>query len=206
MSNTFADRLATAMKLKGIETPSGLSRETGIERSYMYRLASGKIDNPHKYVERLADATGVSAHWLGTGIGDPYDPEPEPTRPRPLNTAMLTHVTVVPPEGDWYEVTARVPDVFTSEQHKPRDKKLYEYYYVPETIECFTGFTLLVVERELRPGPGLFLAQREENGKKQLCSFMISYKGLDQTSTRQPDMQTIGRVRIMDYWELDMRR
>ena len=46
MSNTFSDRLATAMKLKGVETPSALSRATGIERSYMYRLASGKIDNP----------------------------------------------------------------------------------------------------------------------------------------------------------------
>ncbi|WP_067585824.1 hypothetical protein [Endozoicomonas ascidiicola] len=91
-------------------------------------------------------------------------------------------------------------------QDKPRDKKLYEYYYVPETIEYFTGFTLLVVERELRPGPGMFLAQREENGKKQLCSFQISYKGLDQSSTRSPDMQTIGRVRIMDYWELNIRK
>lgn len=206
MSNTFAERLATAMNLKGIKTASALSRETGIERSYMYRLASGKIDNPHKYVERLAFATGVSSHWLGTGNGDPYDPEPETPKGPPVNPTMLTHVTVVPPEGDWYEVTARVPDIFLSEQHKPRDKKRYEYYYVPETIEYFTGFTLLVVERELRPGPGLFLAQREENGKKQLCSFMISYKGLDQTSTREPDMQTIGRVRIMDYWALDMRR
>ncbi len=206
MSNTFADRLTTAMKLKGIKTASALSRETGIERGYMYRLASGKIDNPHKYVERLAVATGVSSHWLGTGIGDPYDPEPETTKEPLAHPTMLTHVTVVPPEGDWYEVPARVPDVFASQQHKPRDKKLYEYYYVPETIECFTGFTLLVVERELRPGPGMFLALREEKGKKQLCSFLISYKGLDQTSTRTLDMQTIGRVRIMDYWELDVRR
>ena len=52
----------------------------------------------------------------------------------------------------------------------------------------------------------MFLALREDNGKKQLCSFLISYKGLDQTSTRTLDMQTIGRVRIMDYWELDVRR
>ncbi|WP_163373039.1 helix-turn-helix domain-containing protein [Endozoicomonas acroporae] len=206
MNKTFADRLATAMKLKGIKTASALSRDTGIERSYMYRLGSGKIDNPHKYVERLAVATGVSSHWLSTGLGDPYDPEPEKPKEPSANATMLTHVTVVPPEGDWYEVTARVPDVFVSQQHKPRDKKLYEYYYVPETIECFTGFTLLVVERELRPGPGMFLAQREVNGKQQLCSFLISYKGLDQTSTRQPDMQTIGRVRIMDYWELDTKR
>ena len=79
-------------------------------------------------------------------------------------------------------------------------------YYVPETIECFTGFTLLVVERELRRCLGMFLALREESGKKQLCSFLISYKGLDQTNTRQPDMQAIGRVRIMDSRELDMRR
>ncbi|WP_163372922.1 helix-turn-helix domain-containing protein [Endozoicomonas acroporae] len=206
MNKTFADRLATAMKLKGIKTASALSRDTGIERSYMYRLASGKIDNPHKYVERLAVATGVSSHWLSTGLGDPYDPEPEKPKEPSANATMLTHVTVVPPEGDWYEVTASVPDVFVSQQHKPRDKKLYEYYYVPETIECFTGFTLLVVERELRPGPGMFLARREVNGKQQLCSFLISYKGLDQTSTRQPDMQTIGRVRIMDYWELDTKR
>ena len=156
MSNTFAERLATAMNLKGIKTASALSRETGIERSYMYRLASGKIDNPHKYVERLAFATGVSSHWLGTGIGDPYDPEPETPKGPPVNPTMLTHVTVVPPEGDWYEVTARVPDIFLSEQHKPRDKKRYEYYYVPETIEYFTGFTLLVVERELRRGRGCF--------------------------------------------------
>ncbi|MGI2029719.1 helix-turn-helix domain-containing protein [Endozoicomonas acroporae] len=70
MNKTFADRLATAMKLKGIKTASALSRDTGIERS-MYRLASGKIDNPHKYVERLAVATGVSSHWLSTGGGDP---------------------------------------------------------------------------------------------------------------------------------------
>ena len=206
MNKTFADRLATAMKLKGIKTASALSRDTGIERSYMYRLAGGKIDNPHKYVERLAVATGVSSHWLSTGLGDPYDPEPEKPKEPAANATMLTHVTVVPPEGDWYEVTASVPDVFVSQQHKPRDKKLYEYYYVPETIECFTGFTLLVVERELRPGPGMFLARCEVNGKQQLCSFLISYKGLDQTSTRQSDMQTIGRVRIMDYWELDMRR
>ncbi|WP_067514983.1 hypothetical protein [Endozoicomonas ascidiicola] len=172
----------------------------------MYRLASGKIDNPHKYVERLAFATGVSSHWLSSGIGDPHDPEPE-TSKEPLATpTMLTHVTVIPPEGEWYEVTAQVADIFLSQQHKPRDKKLYEYYYVPETIEYFTGFTLLVVERELRPGPGIFLAQREENGKKQLCSFQISYKGLDQSSTRSPDMQTIGRVRIMDYWELNIRK
>lgn len=206
MNNTFAERLARAMDLKGVKTASALSRETGIERSYLYRLASGKIDNPHKYVERLADATGVSGHWLSTGIGDPYDPEPERTKEPPANPAMLTHVTVVPPEGDWYEVTAKVPDVFLSYQHKPRDKKLYEYYYVPETIECFTGFTLLMVERELRPGPGMFLALREVNGKKKLCNFLITYKGLDQTSTRTPDMQTIGRVRIMDYLELEIKR
>ncbi len=99
-----------------------------------------------------------------------------------------------------------MPDVFASQQYKFRGKKLYEYYYVTETVECFTGFTLLVVERELRPGPGMFLALREENGKKQLCSFLISYKGLDQTNTRTPDMQTIGRVRIMDYWELETKR
>lgn len=128
MNKTFADRLATAMKLKGIKTASALSRDTGIERSYMYRLASGKIDNPHKYVERLAVATGVSSHWLSTGVGDPYDPEPEKPKEPAANATMLTHVTVVPPEGDWYEVTARVPDVFVSQQHKPRDKKLYEYY------------------------------------------------------------------------------
>ncbi|WP_163371784.1 helix-turn-helix domain-containing protein [Endozoicomonas acroporae] len=206
MNNKFADRLARAMELKGVKTASALSRETGIERSYLYRLASGKIDNPHKYVERLADATGVSGHWLSTGIGDPYDPEPERTKEPPANPAMLTHVTVVPPEGDWYEVTAKVPDVFLSYQHKPRDKKLYEYYYVPETIESFTGFTLLMVERELRPGPGMFLAFREVNGKKKLCNFLLTYKGLDQTSSRTPDMQTIGRVRIMDYWELEIKR
>lgn len=52
----------------------------------------------------------------------------------------------------------------------------------------------------------MFLALREEKGKKQLCSFLVSYKGLDQTSTRTPDMQTIGRVRIMDYWELEIKK
>ncbi|WP_422490417.1 hypothetical protein [Endozoicomonas sp. ALE010] len=42
-------------------------------------------------------------------------------------------------------------------------------------------------------------ATQKENGKKQFCSFLLIYKGLDQTNTRTPDIETIGRVRIMDY-------
>ena len=77
MNKTFADRLATAMKLKGIKTASALSRETGIERSYMYRLASGKIDNPaqicgtagggHWCLQPLAEHGGGGSLRPGTG-------------------------------------------------------------------------------------------------------------------------------------------
>ena len=90
---------------------SALSCKTGIKPSYMYCLSSGKIDNPHKYVERLAVATGVSSHW--PGIGDSCDPEPETTKEPLAHPTMLTHVTVEPPKGDWYEVAARVPDVLS---------------------------------------------------------------------------------------------
>ncbi|WP_422491554.1 hypothetical protein [Endozoicomonas sp. ALE010] len=48
----------------------------------------------------LVEATGVFSHWLGIGIGDPYDPEPETTKEPLAHPAMLTHVTVVPSEGD----------------------------------------------------------------------------------------------------------
>ncbi len=206
MGDTFADRLAIAMELKGVKSPTSLSRRTGIERSYLYRLISGDIKNPHKYVEALAKATGVCSHWLDTGKGSPYEHEKKPSQKCTTQGTLLTKVTVIPPDGECFDVSANVPDIFTSQSHKPRKPDQYAYYYVPEMIDCLPGFTLLMVEKEQRPGPGFFLAWRKEGDKKELCSFHVTFKGMDVKSTKEPDMEVIGRIRIMDYWEMEFRQ
>ncbi len=200
-SDTFAERLAIAMELKGIKTVSSLARRTGIDRSYLYRMANGDIRNPHKYIDALASATDVSSSWLYTGKGSPYEDELQPSIPQ---GTLIRTVTIIPPEGGCYDVEARIPDLFGSPWHKAWKPELYHFYYVPEMIDCFPGFTLLMVEKEPQPGPGLYIAWRNENDKERLCSFHCSFKGMEIVSTHEPDMVVIGRVRNMDYWEMEI--
>ncbi len=201
----ISERLAEAMELAGIASIPKLARKSGIDRNYLYRLAKGEIANPQKHLDTLSKALGVNPIWFNTGNGAPYDHEmagdPEVAWRK---TTMVTQVTIIPAEGDPYEVAARVPDLFTSPYHPLKRAEAYRFFYVPEMIECFPGLTLLTVEKELRPGPGLFLASKMVNGCKRLFTFTCTYSGLEIISTQPPETEVIGRVRNMDYWQLNI--
>ena len=200
-----AERLAEAMELAGIASIPKLARKTGIDRNYLYRLINGEIGNPQKYLETLSKALGVSTLWFSTGKGAPYDHESTQDPSVVWRQATFsTKVTVVPPEGEIYDVIASVPDLFASPSHQPKQPDRYRFFYVPEMIESFPGLTLLMVEKALRPGPGIFLAWKTVDGYKRLFTFTCTYSGLDIISTREPDSEVIGRIRNMDYWKLDI--
>ena len=201
----IADRLAESMELAGIASIPKLARKSGIDQNYLYRLAKGEIGNPQKYLAALTGALGVNPVWFTTGRGAPYDHELT-VDPQAAwrQTTMVTKVTVVPAEGDLYEVVARVPDLFNSPYHSFKLPNAYRFFYVPEMVESFPGRTLLTVEKELRPGPGLFLAWKTVNGNKRLFTFTCTYSGLEVSSTQQPDWEVIGRVRNMDYWKIEL--
>ncbi|USE35728.1 hypothetical protein [Endozoicomonas sp. SCSIO W0465] len=155
--------------------------------------------------QTLTRALGISPVWFSTGKGAPYDHEaiadPMVTWRK---TTMVTTVVVVPSEGDVYEVVTRVPDLFSSPYHPLKKPESYRFFYIPEMIESFPGLTLLTVEKELRPGPGLFLAWKTVNGNKRLFAFTCTYSGMEVISTQQPDWEVIGRVRNMDYWKIEL--
>ena len=201
----IADRLAESMELAGIASIPKLARKSGIDQNYLYRLAKGEIGNPQKYLEVLTRTLGVSPVWFSTGRGDPHDHESVVHREDAWQqTTMLTKVMVVPAEGDLYDVIARVPDLFNSPFHAYRQPSAYRFFYMPEMVESFPGCTLLTVEKELRPGPGLFLAWKTVHGHKRLFTFTCTYSGLEVSSTQQPDWEVVGRVRNMDYWKIEL--
>ncbi|USE35730.1 hypothetical protein [Endozoicomonas sp. SCSIO W0465] len=49
----IAERLAEAMELAGIASIPKLSRKSGIDRNYLYRIAKGEIANPQKHLDTL---------------------------------------------------------------------------------------------------------------------------------------------------------
>ncbi|WP_419533915.1 helix-turn-helix domain-containing protein [Endozoicomonas sp.] len=195
----MARRLQQAMELAAISSVPKLARKTGIDRGYLYRLSQGEIRTPHKYLDTLAEAMGVSPHWLGAGIGEPYDHE----RTVPRHRRYFRTVTVVPNEGDSYDIEAEVPNIFSSHRHIPVEEERYRYLYVPETNDYFPAYTLLTVEQESRPGPGFFVAWINGEGRKRLGSFVAHYQGMDCVYSKDPDMEVIGRVRNMDYWQAE---
>lgn len=195
----MANRLYQAMELAAIGSIPKLSRRTGIDRGYLYRLANGEIRTPHKYLDTLSEAMGVNPLWLGTGSGGPYDHE----RPQSVQGSFCRTVTIVPTEGEIYDIDVAVPNIFTSQRHVPTSPDLYRYFYIPEMNEYFPGYTLLTVEKEPRPGPGLFAAWINRDGRKRLVSFLTYYQGMDCIVAKDPDMEVIGRVRNMDYWKID---
>lgn len=78
-TSTFAGRLKYAMKMRGVSNASQLGVQCSMDRSYSYRLVSGRIENPHKYIPVLSEVLRVNAKWLSDGIGNHNDPaEPEP--------------------------------------------------------------------------------------------------------------------------------
>ncbi|WP_419532931.1 helix-turn-helix domain-containing protein [Endozoicomonas sp.] len=206
----MAERLEQAMALSGITGVSKLARRTKIDRGYLYKLANGEIGNPHKYLERLAEAMGVSPQWLGYGRGGPYDHERKSLR----QGAFRTTVTVVPSEGGDYDIDISVPDIFNSQRHVPRDPELYRFIYLPEMNDYFPGNTLLTVEKKPRPEPGIYLAWYIINGKKKLGCYQAFYDECElkntqkitvnnKTANQRGEAQLIGRVRNMDYWKVD---
>lgn len=195
----MAKRFAQAMKLSGYSNASRLAKKSGIDRGYLYRIYNGEIGTPHKYLEPLARAMNVSPDWLGYGRGGPYDHERQSLQ----QGVITTSVTVVPSEGDCYDIDVTVPDIFSSLRHIPKYRETYRFYYLPEMNEYFPGNTLLTVEKEMKPGPGLVLAWYESDGRKKLGSFQRFYKDQEQKTNREPGMEVIGRVRNMDYWKVD---
>ncbi|WP_422444135.1 helix-turn-helix domain-containing protein [Endozoicomonas sp. ALB091] len=194
-----AERFKLAMELAGIKTVTKLAWKSGVERAYIYRLLSGDIAKPHKYLEPLSKALGVDPNWLGNGKGGIYDFE----RPSLKKGVIKTTVTVVPLEGSPFEAELMVPDIFNSLRHVPQEPNLYAYFYLPETNNYFPANTLLTVEVIFRPGPGMFLAWYESGGMKQLGCFNRYYDQSGEKSNAQDGMEVIGRIRNMDYWKMD---
>ena len=70
---TLAERVAKAINACG-KTPSGIAREIGVSPAAVYQWIQGGIkDLRNDNLFALADATGFSARWLGTGDGPMVD-------------------------------------------------------------------------------------------------------------------------------------
>ncbi|WP_066018718.1 helix-turn-helix domain-containing protein [Endozoicomonas atrinae] len=195
----IAERFKKAMDFSGITSIPKLARRTGIDRGYLYKLANGEIANPHKYLDRLSESMGICPVWLSTGRGGPYDHE----RPSLRRGVFKTLVTVIPGEGDPFEIDITVPDLFNSLRHVPKQPEFYQFFYIVETNDHFPGNTLLTVEKVRRPGPGLYVAWYPKDGVKQLGCFNYYYEELELKHNRREEMDVIGRVRNMDYWKVD---
>ncbi len=194
-----AKRFETAMELSGITTVTKLSKKSGVERAYIYRLLNGEIGKPHKYVEPLAKAMGVDPNWLGYGRGGVYDFE----RPSLRQGVFKSTVTVIPIEGAPFDIELTVPDIFNSPRHVPKQLEYYEFFYIPEANEYFPGNTLLTVEKVPRPGPGIYLTWYKVGEIKRIGCFNCFYEQLELKNNRRIDMDVIGRIRNMDYWKVD---
>ena len=192
------ERLITAMDLAGITSVPQLARRSGLPRSYVYKLHTGEIQHPQKHLEALCLALDVSQVWLATGKGGPYDHERKSLK----RGILKASVTVVPMEGNHYDIDLNVPNIFSSPRHVPRDASRYRYFYLPEMNNEFPGNTLLTVEKESTPGPGIFLAW---NSDRQLVSYKRYFNGDALEENREHGMEPIGRVRNMDYWKVDER-
>ena len=70
---TLAERVAKAINASG-KTPAGIAREIGVSPAAVYQWIQGGIkDLRNENLFALADATGFSARWLGTGDGPMVD-------------------------------------------------------------------------------------------------------------------------------------
>lgn len=73
----FRERVIEAFGGIGIRE---ISETTGIPYQTLYSYLTGKRDIPNDTLVQLSKATNVSIHWLLTGEGDKYVPEPSPDR------------------------------------------------------------------------------------------------------------------------------
>lgn len=113
---TLAERVAKAINASG-KTPAGIAREIGVSPAAVYQWVQGGIkDLRNDNLFALADATGFSARWLGTGEG----PQVES-----YSSAAIKHVVQVmenlPPDDQ--DKLSRLADAFqgppTSNDHPP---------------------------------------------------------------------------------------
>ena len=117
--NTLSERLIYALQVTGV-SQSELARRIGIKQQSISQICSGKSARS-RYTTQIAEALGISSHWLATGDGEiglgisNVAVGPEITGKIPLinwvQAGHWTDIREVITHGDaeeWREVTGKV--------------------------------------------------------------------------------------------------
>lgn len=81
----IASQLDEAMRIRGVESQSSLSRVSGVPQPTINRILKGKTEKPDlETIKKLAQALLVNVEWLTDGIG------PRPDSPKSAQKAVLS--------------------------------------------------------------------------------------------------------------------
>lgn len=88
----IASRLDEAMRSRGFESQSALSRASGVPQPTINRILKGTTPNPDlQNVKKLASALAVNVEWLTDGIGPgPDAPNSAQKKPLPAEKGNVT--------------------------------------------------------------------------------------------------------------------
>ena len=193
---TLGQRLKESMTLCGY-TPAKLAKESDVSRQYIYNLLNDTSKKPDiSVLEKVYQCFDVSRRWFMTGRGEPY--EHELVQSLSFIDVIVNYVVN---SGVTHSKECKVPDLFSHNSHSVEQ---YEFFYFPEVDECFPANTLVVVEKALRPGPGLFLIHDKAEESRSVFTTAVRRDNGQQVIFDVPeDNIVLGRIRHMLYYRLD---